>query len=226
MTTEEQIYSTSPLFRGIGKDCWADLFHCLQASKLHYSKGETIFATDEKAQYLGLILQGFVTTEYLDYEGNRNIIASMGVGEIIGDAYSCSKGGRYLVDIVSQCEVTILLISVEKIIHSCVEAQKYQVALLSNLNQLLADKYVTLSRKSLINSERTTREKLLAYFYEQSKIHGDKPFAIPFTQQQLADYLFVERSGLSLELNKLKKEGILLYRDGEFTFPKKKATVR
>lgn len=221
MDTQEAIFERSPLFRGLSKDCWPDLLHCLQAETRHYEKGETIFFTDEPAAYLGIVTSGFVTTEYLDYDGNRNIIASIGLGELFGDAYSCSGRRRYLVDIVAQCHVEVLLIGIDKILHPCLAAAKYQVPLLSNLTQILADKYVSLSRKSIIVSSRSTREKLLAYFYEQSKLHEDQPFEIPFTQQQLADYLFVERSGLSSELNRLKKEGILRYQKGRFILRKK-----
>ena len=41
-------------------------------------------------------------------------------------------------------------------------------------------------------------------------------FDIPFSLQQLADYLAVERSGLSLELGKLKKEGLLDFHKNHF----------
>ena len=36
-----------------------------------------------------------------------------------------------------------------------------------------------------------------------------REFTIPFDRQALADYLGVERSALSAEISKLKKEGIL-----------------
>jgi CRP-like cAMP-binding protein len=214
MEIENEILEKNPLFLGLSKDCFSDLFHCLQVERKTFHKGEIIFSTDQTAVYLGIVLKGFVTSEYIDYDGNRNIIASIGVGELFGDAFSCSRKKKYMVDIVSQCDVEVLFIAVERIIHSCSEAQKYQVTLLSNLNTILAEKYVTLSRKSIINSGRTTREKLLSYFYELNKLSLGQPFAIPFTQQQLADYLFVERSGLSTEFNKLKKEGLIIMKDG------------
>jgi len=37
--------------------------------------------------------------------------------------------------------------------------------------------------------------------------------------QQLADYLGVERSALSAELGKMKKEGLVSFRKNEFTLP-------
>ena len=45
---------------------------------------------------------------------------------------------------------------------------------------------------------------------------GAVEFDIPFSRQQLADFLAVERSGLSLELGKMKKEGLLDYHKEHF----------
>ena len=38
---------------------------------------------------------------------------------------------------------------------------------------------------------------------------GSREFDIPFSRQQLADYLSVDRSALSNELSKMQKEGLL-----------------
>ena len=39
---------------------------------------------------------------------------------------------------------------------------------------------------------------------------------MPFSRQQLADYLAVERSGLSLELGKLRREGLIDFHKSHF----------
>jgi CRP-like cAMP-binding protein len=65
-------------------------------------------------------------------------------------------------------------------------------------------------------TKRTTKEKLLSYLSEQSKINGNSSFAIPFNRQELADYLSVERSALSAEMSKLKAEAIINYRKNHF----------
>ena len=45
---------------------------------------------------------------------------------------------------------------------------------------------------------------------------GGYEFDIPFSRQQLADYLGVERSGLSLELGKMRDEGLLNFHKSHF----------
>ena len=51
----------------------------------------------------------------------------------------------------------------------------------------------------------------------QAKQQGSKTFAIPFDRQALADYLEVDRSGLSSEISKRRKEGILESEKNRFT---------
>ena len=65
-------------------------------------------------------------------------------------------------------------------------------------------------------SNRTTREKVLAYLSEQARLNGSTVFDIPYSRQELADALYVERSALSHELSKLKQDGLISYTRGHF----------
>ena len=50
----------------------------------------------------------------------------------------------------------------------------------------------------------------------EAQRRGGYEFDIPFSRQQLADYLGVERSGLSLELGKMRDEGLLDFHKSHF----------
>ena len=64
--------------------------------------------------------------------------------------------------------------------------------------------------------QRTTRAKLMSYFSAEALRRGVYEFDIPFSRQQLADYLGVERSGLSVELGKMRNEGLLDFHKSHF----------
>jgi len=81
--------------------------------------------------------------------------------------------------------------------------------LIRNLVSVLAGKVLLWDNKITHISKRTTREKLLSYLSSESIRQGKLSFDIPYDRQQLADYLSVERAAMSVELGKLKKEGIL-----------------
>ena len=80
----------------------------------------------------------------------------------------------------------------------------------------LAEKNLRFGEKLTHMGQRTTRAKLMSYFSAEAQRLGTYEFDVPFSRQQLADYLAVERSGLSLELGKMKKDGLLDFHKSHF----------
>ena len=78
-----------------------------------------------------------------------------------------------------------------------------------NFVNALAKKTITFHHKIEITSNRTTREKLMAYLSMIADESNSNEFEISLDRQELADYLEVDRSGLSAEIGKLKAEGII-----------------
>ena len=105
------------------------------------------------------------------------------------------------------CE--ILLIDRMHILHICSNHCSFHQQLIFNLMRDLASKTILFHQKIEITAKRTTEEKLMAYLMLQAKRAGNNAFDIPFDRQELADYLEVDRSGLSAQIGKLKKSGIL-----------------
>ena len=66
-------------------------------------------------------------------------------------------------------------------------------------------------------AKRSTRAKLLSYLSEETKRQNSSHFTIPFTRQQLADFLCVDRSAMSNELCKMRDEGLLQFDKNQFT---------
>ena len=65
-------------------------------------------------------------------------------------------------------------------------------------------------------TKKTTREKVLSYLSECAVSSAGEAFEIPFSRQELADYLSVERSALSASLGKMRDEGLLDFHKSHF----------
>ena len=72
------------------------------------------------------------------------------------------------------------------------------------------------SIKLLKNIFRSLIAYQMSYFSAEAQRRGVYEFDIPFSRQQLADYLGVERSGLSVELGKMRDEGLLDFHKSHF----------
>lgn len=200
----------SSLFRNVNEDEILPLLRCLQAKQRVYAKGRQVFSAGATADRLGIVLFGRIETVYEDALGMRSIIDTFGRGQLFCDAFSCSAMHELPVSVVAQCESSVMLIEADRVLHPCEKGCCCHSLLVGNLVRILANKYVNMSRKMLHLSGRSTRRKLFSYLSEQMRQAGGGPFSVPLNRQELADYLFVDRTGLSSEWNKLKREGILL----------------
>lgn len=77
-------------------------------------------------------------------------------------------------------------------------------------------KKLQLSKRSLHTSSKTIRGRLLSYFSQLISEQGSNKIVSPFDRQQLADYLNLDRSALSKELGKMKRDGMIEYRKNCF----------
>ena len=203
------------LFSGIADDDLTAILACIGARTVKYARGEVIFAHGDAAVAIGLVLSGSVQLERTEFAGNRLILGSVAESELFGEVFACAEVSLPLDAVAAETSV-VMLIDCQRLMCSCGNACEFHRRLIFNLMKILADKNLTFHRKLEILSKRTTREKLLAYLYAEAAQNGSNRFTIPYDRQMLADYLGVDRSGLSAELSKLVREGVLTTRKNEF----------
>lgn len=205
-----------PLFAGIEKDEVRALLSCLRARQSHYDKDGFIFRAEEPASHVGIVLTGGVNVMQEDFWGNRTILTHVGPGELFGEAFSCAEVEKLPVNVIAAVPSDVLLIDYRKIITTCSSACAFHSQLISNMLQILANKNIMLTRKMGYLSQRTMREKLLAFLSAQAMQQNSHEIIIPYNRQELADFLCVERSSLSRELSLMKKDGLLEYEKSWF----------
>lgn len=212
-----EILQQCPLFASVQADQLLKMLHCLGAQIMAFDKKYTILAEGGPTKFIGIILSGSAQIQQVDYYGNRSILSKVGVGEAFAEAFACAEIDRLPVAVVANEPCEVMLINVEHILHTCENNCGFHQHLIFNMMQDLANKTILFHRKIEVVSKRTTREKLMTYLLLEAKKTEENTFTIPFDRQELADYLEVDRSGLSAEISKLRAEGILESRRREFT---------
>lgn len=198
-----------PLFDGIKKEDLTGLLSCLEAKKVKFYRDFPILSEGEKPEHLGIILSGNARVETVDYMGNTNILSLLESGDIFAEAFVLGQTDALPIWVTGAGEGEALFIKGEKIVSSCGNVCDFHSQIVKNLLKIMARKNMYLNQKAQITSKRTTSEKLMAYLLICAKEKGQTAFTIPFNRQQLADYLAVDRSGLSAEISKLKNKGII-----------------
>lgn len=204
------------MFQGIGKESVLAMLKCMGAKILSYNQGETIFAEGNPAEDIGIVLSGSAQIVKIDYFGNRSIMANVVEGEIFGESFACSEVDTLPVNVIATKNCQIMIINALRIISTCSNACEFHRQIIFNLLKVVATKNLVFNQKIEVTSKRSTREKLMTYLLIQAKNAGSNEFTIPFDRQELADYLEVDRSGLSAEISKLRKEGVLECEKGRF----------
>lgn len=210
----------SPLFKGIAEKELKELLKCLNAKETAYEKNEFIFRAGDKASSIGVIISGGVHVLKEDFWGNRTILAKLEEGDLFGEAFACREEEKLPVSVMAVEKSRILFVDYRRIINNCPNTCVFHASLIENMIRILAGKNVMLTQKMEHLSKRTTREKILSYLSAQAVRCGSNVFTIPFNRQELADFLCVERSAMSAELGKMRKEGLLSCEKNRFVLNK------
>ena len=203
------------LFDGISDNEIISLLRCLDARVRTYNRGEYVIHEGDVLSSMFILLSGTVHIQRDDYWGRHNIISKIAPGEVFGEAYTGDE--VMLSDAVATEDASVMSLSKRGILFPCSSSCAFHGILIRNLYSLLASRNRNLVRKIGYLSKPTIREKVLSYLSDEAKRAGTGSFTIPFSREQLASYLSVDRSALSRELSKLKAEGIIDFRKDRFT---------
>ena len=210
------ILQSSKLFSDISKKELTAILSCLEAKKVDFPKEAFVLRAGESIKSVGLVLSGSVMIIQEDIWGNRNILSKAEPGQTFAAAFACAPNSRLNVSVISETTVTVMFFNVKRILNVCPSACVHHSRLIRNLLSELAEKNLRFGEKLTHMGQRSTRAKIMSYLSAEAQRLGKYEFDIPFSRQQLADYLAVERSGLSSELGKMRGEGLLDFHKSHF----------
>lgn len=197
------------LFNGIALDNIQAMMGCIGARVQHFDKSETILLEGEPAKYIGIVLSGRAQIIRDDYYGNRSIVANIEPTQMFGESFACAETPALPINVIAVENTSVLLLDCRRITKTCQNACAFHNQVIFNLMKMMANKNLIFNEKIEITSKRTTREKLMTYLSLQAKKQNSNTITIPYNRQELADFLEVERSGLSVEISKLCRAGVI-----------------
>lgn len=210
------VIRTAQLFFGVSEEELTAMLACLGGRQEQYKKDAFLLRAGDTVESIGLVLDGSVLILQEDIWGNRNILSRAGRGQSFAAAFACAPGSVLNVSVAAETDTTVLYLNVGRILTLCPTACAHHSRVMRNLLADMATQNLRLNEKLTHMGQRTTREKLMSYLSAEAQRRGAVAFDIPFTRQQLADYLAVERSGLSQELSKMQREGLLDFHKSHF----------
>ena len=212
-----EILKRTQLFSGVVDNEISAMLNCLQSKILAYKKGDYVFREGEHIDSITILISGKLLVQHDDFWGNRNIVNVIRAGEMFGEAYAAPESGALLNDVIAEEDSVVVFFDAKRILTTCSAACRFHSMVVQNLFFAISEKNRNLIQKIGHMSKRSTRAKLLSYLSDEAKRNNNSHFTIPFSRQQLADFLCVDRSAMSNELCKMRDEGLLQFDKNEFT---------
>ncbi len=200
----------SPLFKGLDGIELIEILDALEVRVKACKKGEFVFYQGDPVYGICLVGKGSANIMREDTWGRESLITKVEEGDIFGEVFVCYGIKKYPVAVRAEEDSEILFLNYEKILNGRGSLDnKLFVKLQKNMIEILALKNHILSEKIQHITRPNTREKLMSFLSSFSKSCGRKYFDIPFTRQELANYLSVDRSAMCTEITKMKNDKLI-----------------
>ena len=196
------------LFQSIKETELADALRWLNASERTYRKGDMVFMIGDTMNRAGIVLEGTVSVSFLDESDNSVNMNVFSRGDLFGESLAYLGGNRSPVQMEATGKCRIVFFDFLAVMGASEFPRGYQATLASNLLRDFARQNVFLNRKLRIISQKRLRDRVKVYLRGQG-IAPDGLICIPFSRNEWAEFMGVNRSALSRELSNMQAEGIL-----------------
>ena len=191
------------LFNKINKREKEKILQHLEANSVFYKKNTPILNSVNQNNIIGIVVEGYLQIVKTDYNGNNSIIEELFI----------SNNEQ---SIITKEDSKIIIMYFDEIINNDINYSYYN-QFLKNLLLIMSQKINNNNDRIEILTNKTIRNKLLAYFRITSKKNNSRIIYLPFSYSDLANYLAIDRSAMHRELKNLKEEGIIEIKNKKIT---------
>ena len=178
-----------------------------QFKMVNYAKNNIIHFANDKCNNLEIILSGTAVVERIDESGNVMIIADFIKDDILGGNLLFSKNPYYPMIITAREQTTIVEINKDTLL----ELLSINHTFLEKYLGYISDNAFILSNKIKHYVNRTLRCCIINYLNHECKVQKNKTIILNITKKRLAEMMGVQRTSLSRELDKMRKDNLIDY---------------
>jgi len=214
----EQILELSEidLFSGINLREISGLLDCVKTRIVSFKKDELIIEEGSVSSEFGIMLSGQSRSIKWDQSGRLIIITFVEKGSVLGVMRAAKPSHPSPVSVEATRDCKVLMISYDNIITHCHKNCSRHEQFLKNYISCVAEKGLELYERINCLLEPTVRDKILVFLTRISRDKKSDAFDIPMDRHAMAEYLNIERSSLSRELSRMKKDGIIDFHRNSF----------
>lgn len=204
---DEQKYKELPLFQHMQEKEIHEILLTAGCFVKNFKKGNYIYQENEVIHSLGVILTGHVYMVKEDVWGEETILVRMGKGDLFGENFACSPNPASTVTFYAPQAAEVLFIPYERLLRHA--GNRNVLLFITNLISMMTYKSQNLMRKINVVSRKSLWEKIQCFLSLEAEKTGTLDFTIPFSREEMAEYVCANRSALSRELKAMEKDGLI-----------------
>lgn len=195
------------LFKGIHPSKHGFLLKMLEAYSLHFGVNELVSSKIKMNNYIAIVKTGCFHIIKTDSNGNRSLVEIIDEGNVFGTNISNLINSDY--NVIAKENSIVIFIDTSYIYSNANVNSTIFSQFLINLLEITQKKLILNNERIDILTNKTIRNKLLAYFKYSYMDTNARIVYIPSSFTALADYLAIDRCAMSRELKNLKDEGLI-----------------
>lgn len=205
----------SRLFTGLGDKKTEELLRLIGPEERKFQRSDTLWHEGDLSDGLGLLQAGILLCQRYHSDGKVQLVRLFEQNDIINVEASVSNKRTSPTHIIAATSGYYMWLPNASLFENPKITSEVICILQTNLLAYLADDTIRYMKKTDILSRRTVRERVLMYLNILREMQGNE-VQVGMSQEEFAHYLCVDRSSLSEELNKMRREGLIEYRKKTF----------
>jgi CRP-like cAMP-binding protein len=211
------MFRKSRLFSGITDEDFARLCSRVRRRAEDFERKQVLVRQGDSAYEIGILIKGGLLSEKYHIDGRVQIVRAFSPYSVVNLEAASSSVKTCPTSITANRSGCVVWLPFNELFNEDTLPDDARKTLIDNMLAILADDHIRMMYKSDMLAVRTVRGRIMAYLSIISEKRGDLTVKLSMNQEELAQYLCVDRSSLSFELNKMRKEGILDFRKKTYT---------
>lgn len=181
-----------------------------------HPRGSFLMAPQQRIDQIGVILSGRVHTIHYYPDGTGSLMSVIDRHGILGADMVCTRSRICPYHAVAAEATQVCYLPGDLFTREGMVDDRSRLRMLSNMLMLVSQINMKKEYRLAILSQKGIRERIVTYLVMQSHRRNCRRFQIPFSREELASFLCVNRSALSRELSLMQREGLISFRKNTF----------
>ena len=180
-------------------------------------KDNYLICFQDRCDSFGIILEGKLKIMHIYGNGNYGIMGILEPSDPFGVDLVCTKSRISPYYAVTMQQTKVFVFPADMVMKPGTIPEEIRLRVIQKMLSLVADENMRKEYRLAILFQKGIRDRIMTYLTMQANKRHSATFTVPFSREEMASYLCVNRTCLSHELSLLEQEGIIRFNRNQFT---------